>query len=173
MPPWLETHDETPNCTCGPGPRPLMMCPAGGTGDGAGSSTPQNYGRRDGQSSGQGSNVKVARRAPGVAACTAGRVTRQVKAVRRHAAEDLGATGPGRLTRGECNEARLAKTGTSVERCLRNALKAGAPVGCTSARAEVTASGAGRVCDEESFVGSAALGCIKVPSGAGKTEIPA
>ena len=27
--------------------------------------------------------------------------------------------------------------------------------------------------DEESFVGSAALGCIKVPSGAGKMEIPA
>ena len=32
-------------------------------------------------------------------------------AVRRHAAEDLGATGPGRLTRGECNEARLTKKG--------------------------------------------------------------
>ena len=40
-----------------------------------------------------------------------------------------------------------------------------------SARAEVTASGAGRLCDEQSFVHSAALGCIKVPSGAGKTEI--
>ena len=39
-------------------------------------------------------------------------------------------------------------------------------------RQEVTASGAGRLCDEESFVGSAALGCIKVPSRAGKTEIP-
>ena len=61
-----------------------------------------------------------------------------------------------RLTRGEYNEARLAKReGTSVERCLRNALKAGAPVGCTSAQAEVAGSGAGRLCDEESFVGSA------------------
>ena len=40
---------------------------------------------------------------------------------------------------------------TRVERCLRNTLKAGAPVGCTSAGAEVTASGAGRLCDEESF----------------------
>ena len=48
-----------------------------------------------------------------------------------------------------------------------------APVGRTSARAEVTASGAGRLCDEENFVRSAALECIKVPSGAGKTDIPA
>ena len=39
-------------------------------------------------------------------------------------------------------------------------------------RAEVTASGAGRLCDEESFVGSTALGCIEVPSGAGKSENP-
>ncbi len=29
------------------------------------------------------------------------------------------------------------------------------------------------MCDEQSFVRSAALGCIKGPSGAGKTEIPA
>ena len=42
---------------------------------------------------------------------------------------------------------------TSVEGCLRNVLKAGAPVGCTSAQAEVTASGAGRLCDEERFPG--------------------
>ena len=41
-----------------------------------------------------------------------------------------------------------------------------------SGRAEVTASGAGRLCDEGSFVASAALGCIKVPFGAGKTETP-
>ena len=60
-----------------------------------------------------------------------------------------------------------------AERCLRNALTAGAPVGCTSGRAEVTASGAGRLCDEQSFERSAALGCIKGPSEAGKTEIPA
>ena len=93
--------------------------------------------------------------------------------VRRHAAEDLGATCPGRLTRDACNEAAWRRKGTSVERCLRNALKAGAPVGRTSARAEVTASGAGRLCDEENLVRSAALGCIKGPSGAGKTEIPA
>ena len=50
--------------------------------------------------------------------------------------------------------------------------QAGAPVGCTSGRAEVTASGAGRLCDEQSFERSAALGCIKGPSEAGKTEIP-
>ena len=58
-----------------------------------------------------------------------------------------------------------------MERCLRNALKAGARVGRTSAWAEVTASGAGRLCAEQNFVRSAAFGCIKVPSGAGKSEI--
>ena len=59
-----------------------------------------------------------------------------------------------------------------MERCLRNALKAAAPVGSTSAWAEVTASGAGRLYAEQNFVRSAALGCIKVPSGASKSEIP-
>ena len=39
-------------------------------------------------------------------------------------------------------------------------------------RAEVTASEAGRLCDEETLVRSAARGCIKKPSGAGKMEIP-
>ena len=38
-------------------------------------------------------------------------------------------------------------------------------------RPEVTASGAGRLYDEQNFVRSAAVGCIKVPSGAGKMEI--
>ena len=59
-----------------------------------------------------------------------------------------------------------------MERCLRNALNAAAPVGSTSAWAEVTASGAGRLHAEQNFVRSAALGCIKVPSGASKSEIP-
>ena len=59
-----------------------------------------------------------------------------------------------------------------MERCLRNALKAAAPVGSTSAWAEVPASGAGRLYAEQNFVRSAALGCIKVPSGASKSEIP-
>ena len=59
-----------------------------------------------------------------------------------------------------------------MERCLRNALKAAAPVGSTSAWAEVTASGAGRLYAEQNFVRSAALGCIKGPSGASKSEIP-
>ena len=35
-----------------------------------------------------------------------------------------------------------------------------------------TASGAGRLYAEQDFVRSAALGCIKVPSGASKSEIP-
>ena len=95
-------------------------------------------------------------------------------AFRRDAAEDLGATGAGRLTRGlSATKPAWRRNGTRVERCLRNALKAGAPVGRTSARAEVTASGAGRMCDDKSFVRSAALRVYKGPSGAGKTEIPA
>ena len=94
-------------------------------------------------------------------------------AFRRDAAEDLGATGAGRLTRGlSATKPAWRRNGTRVERCLRNALKAGAPVGRTSARAEVTASGAGRMCDDKSFVRSAALRVYKGPSGAGKTEIP-
>ena len=36
----------------------------------------------------------------------------------------------------------------------------------------MTASGAARLCAEQNFVRSAALGCIKVPSGASKSEIP-
>ena len=67
-------------------------------------------------------------------------------AVRRHAAEDLGATCPGRLTRDECNEAAWRRKGTSVERCLRTALKAGARVGSTSSAAS---AGSGTTCDEE------------------------
>ena len=43
----------------------------------------------------------------------------------------------------------------------------------TAARAEVTASGAERSSDEQNFVRSAALRCMKVPSTAGKMEIPA
>ena len=47
-----------------------------------------------------------------------------------------------------------------MERCLRNALKAAAPVGSTSAWAEVTASGAARLYAEQNFVRSAAFGRI-------------
>ena len=43
-------------------------------------------------------------------------------------------------------------------------LKTGAPVGCRSAWAEVTASGTARLCDEQTFERLAALHCIKVPS---------
>ena len=50
-------------------------------------------------------------------------------------------------------------------------MKAGAPVGRTSARAQVTAFRAERLCDKLNFVRSAALGCIKVLSREGKTEI--
>ena len=49
-----------------------------------------------------------------------------------------------------------------MERCLRNALKAAAPVGSTSAWAEVTASGAGRLYAEQNFV----LGGSRVYKGA-------
>ena len=51
--------------------------------------------------------------------------------------------------------------------------KHGPPTRDTSARAGVTAFGPGRWCDEHNLVGSAALGCIKGPSGAGKMEIRA
>ena len=66
-------------------------------------------------------------------------------AVWRHAAENLGAAGAGRLTRGlKCNEARPAMTrGTRVEWCLRNALKAGAPVGFPSSAAPVDGNWSG------------------------------
>ena len=37
---------------------------------------------------------------------------------------------------------------------------------------EASTSEAGQVGDEQDFVRSAALWCIKVPSGAGKTDIP-
>ena len=42
----------------------------------------------------------------------------------------------------------------------------------TAARAEVTASEAGQLSDEQSFVRSAALRYIKVPSAAGTMEVP-
>ena len=84
-------------------------------------------------------------------------------AVRRHVAEDLGAAGAGRLTRGTGNAVRLAKKCPSVERCLRNAGKTGPPVDRTSPRAELTASEAGRCCDEQEF---RALGGLRVFKGA-------
>ena len=54
--------------------------------------------------------------------------------------------------------------GLTACRCLllRNALKAWARVGRTPAWAEVTASGAERLCAEQNFVRSAALGCINL-----------
>ena len=92
-------------------------------------------------------------------------------AVRRHVAEDLGAAGAGRLTRGRVQRSPPGRRkGTSVERCARNALNARAPVGRTSARVEVTVSGAERLADEQIFVRSAALGCITGPSGAAKRK---
>ena len=52
----------------------------------------------------------------------------------------------------KCNEARPAMTqGTRVERCLRNARKAGIPVGRTSARAQMKAVEAERLCDDRRF----------------------
>ena len=52
---------------------------------------------------------------------------------------------------------------TRRERCLRNALNAGMSVGGTAARAELTASEAGRCCDEQEF---RALGGLRVYKGA-------
>ena len=50
-----------------------------------------------------------------------------------------------------------------MERCLRNAGKTGPPVDRTSPRAELTASEAGRCCDEQAF---RALGGLRVFQGA-------
>jgi hypothetical protein len=46
---------------------------------------------------------------------------------------------------------RLAKKGHKCGAVSEKCLKAAAPVGSTSAWAEVTASGAGRLCDEQNF----------------------
>ena len=64
----------------------------------------------------------------------AGRGASDPAAVRRHAAEDLGAAGARRLTRG-LSATKRRRQGTRVERCLRNTLKAGAPVGFPSSAA--------------------------------------
>ena len=100
-----------------------------------------------------GENWGPAGEACAVLLASAGGRASHAAAVRRHAAEDLGATRAGRLTRGlKCNEARPAMTrGTRVERCLRNARKAGVPVGRTSARAQMKAFEAERLCDDRSF----------------------
>ena len=60
-------------------------------------------------------------------------------AVRRHAAEDLGTAGARRLTRG-LSATKRRRQGTRVERCLRNTLEAGAPVGFPSSAAPADGS---------------------------------
>ena len=71
-------------------------------------------------------------------------------AVRRHAEADLGAAGAGQT---DARHVRPAwrSTDTRRERCRRNALNAGTLVGRTAARAQLTASEAGRCCDEQEF----------------------
>ena len=67
--------------------------------------------------------------------------------IRRHAAEDLGATGAGRLTLGlSATKSAWRRKSIGAEQCLRNALKAGARVGSTSSAAS---AGSGTTCDEE------------------------
>ena len=81
---------------------------------------------------------------------------------------------PARLTpgrRAECNEAlekKGHKRGAVSQECPESR---GSKSVARQRGLRLTASGAGRLCDEQNFVRSAALGCIKVPSGAGKTEI--
>ena len=72
-----------------------------------------------------GENRGPASEACAVLLAPVGRRASDAAAVRRHATEDLGATGPGRLTCGECKEVTWRRKATSVERCLRNALKVG------------------------------------------------
>ena len=54
----------------------------------------------------------------------------------------------------------------------RGVLRVARLFGSESARAELTASEAGRCCDDQSFELQAAFGCIKGPSAAGKKETP-
>ena len=75
---------------------------------------------------------------------------------------DLGAAGAGRLTRGPCGAATWRRRDTRRERCLRNALNTGPSVVRTAARAELTASEAGRCCDEQEC---RALRCLWVYKG--------
>ena len=58
-----------------------------------------------------GENRGPASEACAVLLAPVGRRASDAAAVRRHATEDLGAASAGRLTRGECYEARLAKKG--------------------------------------------------------------
>ena len=58
-----------------------------------------------------GEDRRPAREACPVLLAAAGRRASDPAAVRRHAAADLGAAGAGRLTRGTCGAARLAKKG--------------------------------------------------------------
>ena len=91
--------------------------------------------------------------------------------VRGDAPADLGATGPGRLTRGECKDAGLAKPRTQMRSGVEGIpWKHGPPARDTSARAGVTAFGPGRWCDEHNLVGSAALGCINGHPGQAKRK---
>ena len=62
------------------------------------------------------------------------------------------------------------RTDTRRERCPRNALNAGTSVGRTAARSQLTASEAGRCCDEQEFRALRCLWVYKGPSWAGKSE---
>ena len=98
-----------------------------------------------------GSAAGENRRPPGEACAVllapAGRRASDPAAVRRHAAEDLGATGAGRLTPGlSATKSAWRRKSIGVERCLRDALKAGARVGSTSSAAS---TGSDATCDEE------------------------
>ena len=89
----------------------------------------------------------------------AGRRASDPAAVRRHAAEDLGATGAGRLTPGlSATKSAWRRKSIGVERCLRDALKAGARVGSTSSAAS---TGSDATCDEEIWRAERRVGVIK------------
>ena len=103
------------------------------------------------------------RRPPGEACAVllapAGRRASDPAAVRRHAAEDLGATGAGRLTPGlSATKSAWRRKSIGVERCLRDALKAGARVGSTSSAAS---TGSDATCDEEIWRAERRVGVIK------------
>ena len=82
-----------------------------------------------------GENRGPAGEACAVLLAPTGRRASDPGAVRRHAAEDLGATGARRLTRGECNEVRLA-----TKEHKRGAVSEKYPESRGSSRSHVSAS---------------------------------
>ena len=73
------------------------------------------------------------------------------RAVRNDAPADLGAVGPHRFARDECNEAAGQRKDSRVGWCLRNASELGEASRYMPARIGLAVSRIGRICDKEQF----------------------